>query len=400
METIKILGKKHNSVVKLVKLKNGNEVVVKYYPKHCKSMLVEMNILATCQHQNIVKLVELISTNENEPIGMTMEKEENSYIDVLCNKQLTHIEKIIFLLQIAYGIRYLHFNNIVHLDLKSENIMVTKGICKIIDFGSSEYLFTKILSTNQLKCTTTHRPPEGFNNGKEKANLNYAFDIWSFGMIMLETFTATPIYQNKHFPIYHKKDDGSYNFEYDDKFHKYLSSVNFGAYVYNKLPKELHDCLNLNPKFRPNINEIICTLTNMLSGLENKNFLNFHFDNSLALRTFPIIKSKNDINAIQYCTNIINSLNKNNNFDQVCNKILLWYTTSLTERLYSNLDNKKLNKNYIDLVITLSYYFMNIDNMLPLEKRFTKISLTNGKILNEIILATNGIVFHPNQYLH
>ncbi|XWV26048.1 serine/Threonine protein kinase [Tupanvirus soda lake] len=399
METIKILGQKRNSIVKLVKLKNGNEAVVKYYPKYCKSMLVELNILATCQHQNIVKLVELVSANENEAIGMVMEKEENSYIDILRDKQITLVERIMFLLQIAYGIRYLHFNNIVHFDLKSENIMVTKGICKIIDFGSSEYLFSKKIITNQLKCTTTHRPPEGFNSGKEKVILDYAFDIWSFGMIMLETFTGIPIYQNIYFPVYHKKEDGLYDFEYDNKFHKYITSVNFGAYIYHKLPKELHDCLNSNPKFRPSINEIICTLTNMLAALENKKYSMFNFDNSLALRIFPIIKSENDNKAIQYCINVIDTLNKNNNFDQNFKKILVWYTTSLVERIYSNFDNTKINKNYIDLVITLSYYFMNIDFILPAEKRFTKINVSDSKIMDEIILATNGIIFHPNKYL-
>jgi len=44
--------------------------------------------------------------------------------------------------QILEGVIYLHSMNIVHRDIKLENILITKknqkGICKIIDFGAAK----------------------------------------------------------------------------------------------------------------------------------------------------------------------------------------------------------------------------------------------------------------------
>jgi serine/threonine protein kinase len=40
--------------------------------------------------------------------------------------------------QIAQGLRFLHINKIVHLDMKPENVLFLKGfVIKIIDFGEA-----------------------------------------------------------------------------------------------------------------------------------------------------------------------------------------------------------------------------------------------------------------------
>lgn len=44
--------------------------------------------------------------------------------------------KISFVLQICYGINFLHENKIVHRDIKATNILVEKNLrTKLIDFG-------------------------------------------------------------------------------------------------------------------------------------------------------------------------------------------------------------------------------------------------------------------------
>jgi serine/threonine protein kinase len=400
MEKIKILGQKQNSIVELVKLSDGREAVVKYYPIFSRSMFIEMNIMATSNHQNIIKLVKLISSKNDDFIYMVMEKEEFSLADILQITNLPPIDKIIFLLQIAYGIRHLHVNNIIHLDLTLENIMVTNAVCKIIDFGSAEYIFTDKIQTNQLKCTCTHRAPEGFGPkgfapkgfGPNPTNIviDRSFDIWSFGIIMLELYSGTPLYLNNFFPCYQKNSVGLYNYDYDSKVKNILASAEFVKFVKKNLPIGLQACLNSGSAFRPDINQVICILTNMLNDLVGCNPTVFEFDNSIELKSNIIVKCLADKNAVEYCQNICDTISKKY---VGYSKHTKWYTCCLIERLFCTLANPNLNKKYIDQAILLCHKFENQNNFL-VEDLDTK-----KKILVDIIMATNGILFHYNKYL-
>lgn len=243
METINILGKKNNSLVELVKI-DGKEMIFKSYQKFSHSMLVEINILANCRHPNIIQMLKLLEHNKS--IGILMPKEDLCYMDLLENTNLTIQTRLNYLLQISYGLQYLHHKNIIHFDLKSDNIMVTNNICKIIDFGSSEYLFGNKFFTNQIKCTATHRPPEAFI-GKIFV-FDYTFDIWSLGIIIYETFNNLPMYKN---------------IEYDEQFYHFIISEEFEKRKQKILPFRLLPSLSLEPNKRPHIDTILAILEKM-----------------------------------------------------------------------------------------------------------------------------------------
>lgn len=97
--------------------------------------------------------------------------------------------------QIINGIEFFHNLNIIHADLKPENIMISKKTkdIKIIDFGSAiEDLYPK--KSEVYIQSRYYRAPEvlyGVNYGKE-------IDIWSFACIIYELFFKDPLFPGKN----------------------------------------------------------------------------------------------------------------------------------------------------------------------------------------------------------
>ena len=88
---------------------------------------------------------------------------------------------ISWLIQILKGLEYVHSHRILHRDLKSSNILITKsGILKLGDFGIS-----KILELTGEKALTTIGTPYYFSP-EICLNKPYSFksDIWSVGCIL------------------------------------------------------------------------------------------------------------------------------------------------------------------------------------------------------------------------
>ena len=94
---------------------------------------------------------------------------------------LTEKECVHFMRQICDGVAYMHQNNILHLDLKPENVLCitpNSNEIKIIDFG----LARKFDPKNKFKVmfgTPEFVAPEVVNY----ETIDYATDMWSVGVI-------------------------------------------------------------------------------------------------------------------------------------------------------------------------------------------------------------------------
>jgi serine/threonine protein kinase len=88
--------------------------------------------------------------------------------------------------QIVVGIDVLQSRNILHRDLKFENILIKQGFIKIADFGLAKFLGSE-LEVSSRRCGTPYTmAPEIYFSDSYKTPYTTKCDIWSIGVILHE----------------------------------------------------------------------------------------------------------------------------------------------------------------------------------------------------------------------
>ena len=147
-------------------------------------VLSEIAILKVVRHNNIIKLYEVMETPQK--IYLVMEYcDGGELFDYIVSKQhLSEKQACSFFQEIIDALTYLHSQNIVHRDVKPENILLEsfgKSLtCKLIDFGISRtYTLDKLITT---PCGTASYAPPEMHRGEEYYGL--LSDVWSAGVLL------------------------------------------------------------------------------------------------------------------------------------------------------------------------------------------------------------------------
>ena len=170
----------------------------------------EIKILKALDHENIIRLEEVITYGNERPDDKEtgdLVRAKNSDMDlsqflkgsvfmvfeyvefdlsalILSMKNMTSDHVKCYMKQLLSGIFYMHRQKILHRDLKTANILITRGnVLKIADWGLARSTFTNMQRLSPKVVTLWYRAPELL---LETKRYGPEIDIWSVGCIFGE----------------------------------------------------------------------------------------------------------------------------------------------------------------------------------------------------------------------
>lgn len=140
--------------------------------------------IARLSHNNIVGIYDIIT--DDETMCLVMEYVEGETLKDKINRDgaIPWQQAVKYGIQIANGLAYAHANQIIHKDVKSQNILIDKyDHVKITDFGISQMMNNTTITHNKGVLGSAHYfSPEQARGEK----LSYQTDVYSLGIVLYE----------------------------------------------------------------------------------------------------------------------------------------------------------------------------------------------------------------------
>ena len=292
--------------------------------------------------------------------------------------------------QVCLAIKHIHDRKIIHRDIKSGNIFLTKNnLVKLGDFGISKCLNTTLDKAKTIIGTPYYLSPEIINSQP----YDFKSDIWSLGVLLYEMcMLKMPFEGNNIAQLSLKIMKGSY---------QPLSSV-----FSSQLKKLVDSMLNVNTIKRPNINDILrkSFIQNRIKNFLNEKQFNLEFSHTI-IHNFSLGNSNSNSNVITNNSEklLTESSSKNNSKNHIKPQII---NNGSNKKSYedvkhlikSNSNNNNINKsnnNYHYKDYNNNNLLMNLKNDLK-GKPFDYITNDNNK--NYINNYNNYYINNINNY--
>ena len=183
-------------VFKVQRRKDGIDVAMKFCtPKEEseKNMLInEIGLMNQCQGDDSVVQI-YGSFDYRDRIWIFLELMDDDLTSIIMQYHLIYSENVVkfILLKILTGLEHMHSLNVIHRDIKSDNVLVNRrGQIKLADFGYSCRLASNEDKRKSQVGTVAWMAPE-LVRGK-KHGYNTSIDIWSYGILAVELAQGDP----------------------------------------------------------------------------------------------------------------------------------------------------------------------------------------------------------------
>ena len=157
------------------------------------SSLREISLMKELNHVNIIKLKEVVHLDNNIILVFDYCESDLKYILKKSPKGLPIKQVKSYMYQLLKGIEYIHKMKILHRDIKSDNLLITKdGVLKIGDFGLARGFGLPISNFRNDVVSLWYRAPD-ILLGNE--SYETSVDIWSCGCILAEMAKGQILFQ-------------------------------------------------------------------------------------------------------------------------------------------------------------------------------------------------------------
>ncbi|KAG7170942.1 cyclin-dependent-like kinase 5 [Homarus americanus] len=152
------------------------------------SALREICLLKELKHKNIVRLHDVLHSDKKLTLVFEhCDQDLKKYFDSLNGEIDPDIVKS-FLFQLLRGLEFCHSRNVLHRDLKPQNLLINKnGELKLADFGLARAFGIPVRCYSAEVVTLWYRPPDVLFGAKL---YNTSIDMWSAGCIFAELANA------------------------------------------------------------------------------------------------------------------------------------------------------------------------------------------------------------------
>jgi len=157
----------------------------------------EISIMKEINHENVVRLFGTFTSKNNIYLVLEFCGGGDLQLFIRKNKRLEESVARRFLIQLARGLHFLHSKNIIHRDIKPQNLLLSEfspnATIKFADFGFAKHLHEASMA--QTPCgTPLYMAPEIF----EMKEYDAKADVWSIGCVLFEMCTGEPPFKGSN----------------------------------------------------------------------------------------------------------------------------------------------------------------------------------------------------------